>query len=91
MKKVIVEINDKRHGPLDIEKPDLVYFEGLGFSLRELKDLGARITEVKEPLEWQGVINDYVLPPFITEEIQSLLEKGRRFHCKLVEIVDDES
>lgn len=44
----------------------------------------------REPLKWQGVINDYVLAPFVPDSIQVKLQNGKRFHCTLTEIVDGE-
>jgi len=88
----MVEINDKVHGPLEVGGASWRYveFAETTVGLKELEAMGAIVTEVKEPLKWQGVIDDYNLTPYVTEEIQAALQNGKRFHAKLTEIVEGE-
>lgn len=61
MKKVIVEINGKKSGPYEVYSErtidDFIRI-GVDFEpfIEDLKELGAKITEVREPLRWEGPV-----------------------------------
>lgn len=100
MKQVIVEINGKKHGPLEVDVrgsgTSYITIDHNIYELDSLEALGAKIIEHKEPLRWSG--------PVAINGVGSLLinnpeEVGlsswpddmrcKRFHAVLTEIVEE--
>lgn len=94
MKQVIVEINGKKHGPLEVSPLGDLTINSLFFSIDQLRNLGAKIIEHKEPLRWEGEVR---VPMRIQIESPVSLKlymlpnefEGKRFHAVLTEIVED--
>ena len=92
MKKVIVEINGKKHGPLDVQGANWrhVSFAETTVGLKELEAMGAIVTEVREPLVWEGTVmcgwgGGSVWPSDFSDFPEEF--RNKRFHAKLTEIV----
>ena len=92
MKKVMIEINGKTHGPCNLDvttNTQSVCIEGVRTYTDWLRKLGATITEHKEPLEWSGEVLCVDEAKFLASERAPFSgHQGKRFTCKLVEIVE---
>ena len=93
MQKVIVEINGKKHGPLDIQGASWrhVSFAETTVGLKELEAMGAIVTEVREPWLWEGEVlcgwQGISVWPWDFSNFPEEF-RNKRFKCKLEEIVE---
>lgn len=95
MRKAIIKINDKVHGPLCVggyAANEYVIIEDVEIEISELEILGAIITEVKEPLVWEGEVYAYNNGAISNAAVIFIKNSkdliGKRFHAKLTEIVE---